>query len=264
MLNNGMLFVLSPAKKLDYDSPVRTTLATQPQMVPQAQKLIGVLKQKDVAEIQALMKLSAALAQLNAQRYQDWVPEFSLANARQALLAFNGDVYEGIQAQELSDTQLQWAQQHTLILSGLYGVLRPLDLMQAYRLEMGTRLETVAGKNLYAYWGSQIAHYINQHFVGVSAEPTLVNLASNEYFKAVDRQVLQAKVIDCVFQDQKGDDWKIISFYAKKARGLMLRYAIDNQVNDIEQLKKFNVAGYLFAPEVSSETQLVFRRAAVA
>lgn len=254
-----LLFLLSPAKKLDYDSPVRTTLYTQPQMVPQAQALIDILKQKSPTEIQALMKLSDALTQLNVQRYLDWEPTFTLENARQAVLAFNGDVYEGLQANELSDVQLEWAQQHALILSGLYGILRPLDLMQAYRLEMGTRLATEAGKNLYAYWGSQIAHYINTHFEGVK-NPAIINLASNEYFKAVDRKALQAPVIDCVFQDQKGDDWKIISFYAKKARGLMLRYAIDNQINSIEGLKAFNLDGYGFVADASSDATLVFRR----
>lgn len=256
-----LLFLLSPAKKLDYDSPVRTTLHTQPLMVPQAQALIEVLRGKSAAEIQALMKLSDALTQLNVQRYVDWEPEFTLDNARQAVLAFNGDVYEGLQANELSDAQLEWAQQHALILSGLYGVLRPLDLMQPYRLEMGTRLVTDAGKNLYAYWGHQIAQYINSRLEGAT-NPAVINLASNEYFKAVDRKTLQAPVIDCVFQDQKGDEWKIISFYAKKARGLMLRYAIDNQINNTEDLKAFDVEGYRFVAESSSDTTLVFRRSA--
>lgn len=254
-----LLFLLSPAKKLDYSSPVRTTLHTQPQMVAQAQALISVLKQKSSKEIQALMKLSDTLTQLNVQRYADWEPIFSLNNARQAVLAFNGDVYEGLQAKELSDEQLQWAQGHALILSGLYGVLRPLDLMQPYRLEMGTRLATFAGKNLYEYWGSQIAEYINAYF-DAAQKPTVVNLASNEYFKAVNLTVLQAPVVDCVFQEQKGDTWKIISFYAKKARGLMLRYAIDHKINTLEGLKSFAVEGYQFSPEASSEQRLVFRR----
>lgn len=256
-----MLFLLSPAKKLDYDSPVRTTLYTQPQMIEQAQTLIDVLRQQAPAEIQALMKLSQALTDLNVRRYQDWSPIFTLDNARQAVLAFNGDVYEGLKAAELSDEQLNWTQEHALILSGLYGILRPLDLMQPYRLEMGTRLATSAGKNLYDYWGSQIAQYINQHFAQqTAAVPVVINLASNEYFKAVDKKALQATVIDCVFQDQKGADYKIISFYAKKARGLMLRYAIDQQITDPEALKGFNTAGYAFSPEHSSATTWVFRR----
>lgn len=256
-----MLFILSPAKKLDYDTPVRTTLFTQPVMVPQAQALIEILRTKPAAEIQALMKLSDALTQLNVQRYHDWQAQFDLDNARQAVLAFNGDVYEGLQANTLSDVQLEWLQQHALILSGLYGVLRPLDLMQAYRLEMGTRLVTPKGKNLYDYWGSQLAQYINQHFEQhPSPHPVVVSLASNEYFKAVDKKALTAPVVECVFQDQKGADWKIISFYAKKARGLMLRYAVDNQCTTPEHLKGFNYEGYTFAPEVSSATKLVFRR----
>jgi len=256
-----MLFVLSPAKKLDYDTPVRTTLFTQPVMVPQAQALIEVLRTMPAAEIQASMKLSDALTALNVQRYQDWQTQFSLANARQAVLAFNGDVYEGLQANSFSDTQLELLQQHALILSGLYGVLRPLDLMQPYRLEMGTRLATSKGKNLYDYWGSQLARYINQHFEQhPTSHPFVVNLASNEYFKAVDTKTLTIPVVECVFQDQKGAGWKIISFYAKKARGLMLRYAVEHQCTTPESLKAFNYEGYAFAPEVSSETKLVFRR----
>lgn len=255
-----LLFLLSPAKKLDYNSPVRTELHSQPQMVPQAAALIEVLKQKTPTEIQQLMKLSDALTTLNVQRYADWQPEFTLDNARQAVLAFNGDVYEGLAAPELSDEDLQWLQQHALLLSGLYGVLRPLDLMQPYRLEMGTRLATDAGKNLYAYWGSQIATYINEQLAKAS-QPTVINLASNEYFKAVDKKTLQAPVVECVFQEQRGEDWKIISFYAKKARGLMLRYAVDHRIDTVEGLKGFDVGGYHFTPEVSSETSLVFRRA---
>ncbi|GAA5087651.1 MAG: peroxide stress protein YaaA [Alcaligenaceae bacterium] len=256
-----MLFLLSPAKKLDYDSPVRTTLHTQPQFIPQAQALISVLREQTPEQVQKLMKLSDALTTLNVQRYADWSPEFSLDNARQAILAFDGDVYEGLQAKTLSDAQLQWAQQHVLVLSGLYGVLRPLDLMQPYRLEMGTRLATPQGKNLYEYWGSQLATYIDQHFAQqADPNPVVVNLASNEYFKAVDTKSLRASVVECVFQDQKGEDWKIISFYAKKARGLMVRYAIDNQVQHVEELQGFNSDGYRYTPEVSTATKLVFRR----
>lgn len=254
-----MLFILSPAKKLDYDTPVRTTLYTQPVMVPQAQDLIKVLRTQSSSEIQTLMKLSEALTQLNVQRYRDWTPSFDLDNSRQAVLAFNGDVYEGLQASELSDEQLDWLQKHALILSGLYGVLRPLDLMQAYRLEMGTKLQTEKGKNLYDYWGSQLALYMNQ-YMATHSNPVVINLASNEYFKAVDKKALKYPVVDCVFQDQKGADWKIISFYAKKARGLMLRYAIDHQCKSVDDLKGFNYEGYAFVPEVSSATKLVFRR----
>lgn len=254
-----MFFLLSPAKKLDYDSPVRTTLHTQPQFVEHAQQLIHILQKQSAVEVQKLMKLSDALTELNVHRYANWSTTFDLQNSRQSILAFNGDVYEGLAANELSDEQLEWAQQHVMILSGLYGILRPLDLMQPYRLEMGTRLVNPNGKNLYDYWGSQLADYLNQQ-AEASATSVVVNLASNEYFKAIDKKTLKLPVVDCVFQDQKGKDWKIISFYAKKARGLMLRYAIDNKLTQVDQLKQFDIDGYRFCADVSTETSLVFRR----
>ena len=254
-----MLVVLSPAKKLDYDSPVRTTKHSQPQFVPQAQGLIDVLRQKSATEISGLMSLSDTLARLNVERYQAWEPKFTQTNSRQAVLAFNGDVYEGLDAATLSDDQLDWAQQHVAILSGLYGVLRPLDLMQPYRLEMGTRLATGKGKNLYDYWGTEIAEYLNQSLAQQGSD-VIVNLASEEYFKSVDQKVLKARVVQCVFQDEKNGTWKIISFYAKRARGLMARYIVDHRIDDPEQLKGFNVDGYAFYPEASTDLKLVFRR----
>ncbi|MGE4125214.1 MAG: peroxide stress protein YaaA [Pusillimonas sp.] len=254
-----MLVVLSPAKKLDYDSPVRTTKHSQPQFVPQAQGLIDVLRQKSATEISGLMSLSDTLARLNVERYQAWEPKFTQTNSRQAVLAFNGDVYEGLEAATLSDDQLDWAQQHVAILSGLYGVLRPLDLMQPYRLEMGTRLATGKGKNLYDYWGTEIAEYLNQRLVQQGSD-VVVNLASEEYFKSVDQKVLKARVVQCVFQDEKNGAWKIISFYAKRARGLMARYIVDHRIDDPEQLKGFNVDGYAFYPGASTDLKLVFRR----
>ena len=254
-----MLVVLSPAKKLDYDSPVRTTKHSQPQFVPQAQGLIDVLRQKSATEISGLMSLSDTLARLNVERYQAWEPKFTQTNSRQAVLAFNGDVYEGLDAATLSDDQLDWAQQHVAILSGLYGVLRPLDLMQPYRLEMGTRLATGKGKNLYDYWGTEIAEYLNQSLAQQGSD-VIVNLASEEYFKSVDQKVLKARVVQCVFQDEKNDTWKIISFYAKRARGLMARYIVDHRIDEPEQLKGFNVDGYAFYPEASTDLKLVFRR----
>ncbi|HJD43408.1 MAG TPA: peroxide stress protein YaaA [Candidatus Paenalcaligenes intestinipullorum] len=256
-----MLFLLSPAKKLDYDSPVRTTLHSQPLFVPQAEQLIHILREKTPADIKALMRISDSLAELNAQRYADWQPQFDLHNSRQALLAFNGDVYEGLQASQLNDEQLNWAQQHLLILSGLYGALRPLDFMQPYRLEMGTKLTNPAGANLYAYWQDTLAPYLQQRLDEQrQGDKVLVNLASEEYFKAVDAKAHQLPVVQCVFQDQKNGAWKIISFYAKKARGLMMRYAIDQQIDQVEGLKDFNVAGYAFEPELSTADKLVFRR----
>jgi cytoplasmic iron level regulating protein YaaA (DUF328/UPF0246 family) len=255
-----MLFLLSPAKSLDYDTPLPEGLAhTTPQFVPQSQALIDVLRQYAPQDIASLMSLSDKLAALNVARYEAWRPRFTAANSRQAVLAFNGDVYEGLQAQSLSTADLDWAQKHVAILSGLYGVLRPLDRMQPYRLEMGTRLPTDAGSNLYQYWGSQIAEHLNQ-CLRADTTPVVVNLASQEYFKAVDRKTLKARVIECVFEDWKGGDYKIISFYAKRARGLMARYAITQRLATPHQLEQFDLDGYTYAPAVSAPERLVFRR----
>lgn len=254
-----MLVLLSPAKKLDYDSPVRITKYTQPLFVEQAQGLINVLKQKSASEIAGLMSLSDNLASLNVERYAAWTPKFTQTNSRQAVLAFNGDVYEGLEAPTLNEGQLDWAQQHVAILSGLYGVLRPLDLMQPYRLEMGTRLATDKGRNLYDYWGSEIAKYLNARLAEQGAD-TIVNLASEEYFKSVDQKTLKARIVQCVFQDEKNGSWKVISFHAKRARGLMARYIIENQISDSAKLKGFDVEGYAFHAEASSDLKLVFRR----
>jgi cytoplasmic iron level regulating protein YaaA (DUF328/UPF0246 family) len=258
-----MLLLLSPAKKLDYDSPLHIETHTQPMFVDQAAGLIKVLKTKTAEDISALMSLSPALSELNVQRYAHWKRSFTQANSRQAVLAFNGDVYEGLDAATLSAKQLDWAQEHVAILSGLYGVLRPLDLMQPYRLEMGTRLETPKGKNLYEYWGSTIADYLNERQAGQKS-PVIINLASEEYFKSVDQKVLKARVVQCVFQDWKNGAWKIISFHAKRARGLMARYAAVKGITHPEKLKSFNVDGYAYVAEASSETasasSWVFRR----
>lgn len=259
-----MLLVLSPAKKLDYDSPVRTTLHTQPQFIAQSTELIKILKKKSVSDIAALMKLSDALAQLNAQRYAAWKPHFDQTNSRQALLAFNGDVYEGLAAATLSDAKLKWAQDHVALLSGLYGVLRPLDLMQPYRLEMGTRLATGKGESLYDFWGDSLACYLNarldEQAKNAKSERIVLNLASEEYFKAVDRKALDARVVQCVFQDCKNGVWKIISFHAKRARGLMARFVIDHRIAKPDGLKAFDAQGYAFVPDQSDDNRLVFRR----
>uniref|UniRef100_UPI0040489086 peroxide stress protein YaaA n=1 Tax=Orrella sp. TaxID=1921583 RepID=UPI0040489086 len=254
-----MLFLLSPAKKLDYDSPLPTRLHTDPLFVPEALVLIDVLKKKSASEVAGLMSLSPALAQLNVERYAGWSETFTQMNARPAALAFNGDVYEGLQACTLSASELQWAQEHLAILSGLYGVLRPLDLMQPYRLEMGAKLPNPAGKNLYDFWKDKITPYLNER-LAKDKNPVIVNLASEEYFKSVNRKVLEARVIDCVFQDQKSDAWKIISFFAKRARGLMARYVVENRIDSPEKLSMFDSEGYCFAPEVSTPDKLVFRR----
>ena len=254
-----MLFLLSPAKSLDYESTLPAIAATQPKFVPQSAELIATLKQKTSQQISELMDLSDALAKLNVQRYKAWSPQFTEANARPAVLAFNGDVYEGLDAKTLKPKDLQWAQDHVAILSGLYGVLRPLDLMQPYRLEMGTALKHGKANNLYQFWGALIAEHLNQQ-LSHSKEPVIVNLASQEYFKAVDRKALQARVIECVFQDHKNGQYKIISFFAKRARGLMARYAIQQQAKTPEALQAFNLEGYAFEASASSEDSLVFRR----
>jgi cytoplasmic iron level regulating protein YaaA (DUF328/UPF0246 family) len=196
---------------------------------------------------------------LNVARYEAWSPKFSANNSKQAVLAFNGDVYEGLDAKTLKPAQLDWAQQHVCILSGLYGVLRPLDWMQPYRLEMGTALPTAQGKNLYQFWGSQIASYLNER-AAADTVPVIVNLASEEYFKAVDKKALKPRVVNCVFEELKAGKYKIISFMAKRARGLMVRYAIERKLSTVKQLESFQLEGYQFAPDVSEPDRLVFRR----
>ena len=254
-----MLFLLSPAKSLDFDSPAADVPHSQPLFVPQAQALIDLLQQKSPQEIASLMSLSDSLAGLNVARYQAWRPKFTAKNAKQAVLAFNGDVYDGLNAKTLGADDLAWAQDHLCILSGLYGVLRPLDYMRPYRLEMGTRLANPGGKDLYQFWGSQIADYLNNRLQR-DKTPVIVNLASQEYFKAVDTKTLKARVIDCVFEDFKDGKYKIISFYAKRARGLMARFAATQRVNLPEQLKDFDLDGYAFEASQSSAERLVFRR----
>src|SRR5574337_1260284 len=258
-----MLFLLSPAKSLDYDTPLPAGLPhTLPAFVPGAARLIAVLRDKSPQQIASLMSLSDPLAALNVARYAAWRPQFTAGNSRQAVLAFNGDVYEGLQAHQLSPDDLQWAQQHLAILSGLYGVLRPLDRMQPYRLEMGTRLATDTGANLYQFWGTRIAEHLNRQ-LAADTTPVVVNLASQEYFKSVDRKTLKARVIECVFEDYKGGQYKIISFYAKRARGLMARYAIQRRVTTPYQLEGFDLEGYALHPGASTPERLVFRRKAV-
>ena len=255
-----MLFVLSPAKKLDYDSALPTQVHTQPLFVKEAAQLIKVLKTQSTAEVAALMDLSDALAQLNVDRYATWKTTFTQKNARQAVLAFNCDVYEGMNAATLKEKDLQWAQDHVAILSGLYGVLRPLDLMQPYRLEMGTKLKNPGGATLYAFWQKTIAPYLNER-LAKEKNPIVVNLASEEYFKAVDLKALNARIVQCVFQDGKNDVYKVVSFHAKRARGLMARYAIEKRVTKPDDLTKFNSEGYAYVASLSTDDKLVFRRA---
>ncbi len=254
-----MLFLLSPAKSLDYESPVPTQVFTYPLFAKQSSQLIDVLKKKTPTQIASLMKLSDSLASLNASRYQAWSPRFTAGNSRQAALAFDGDVYGGLAARSLTGAQLDWAQQHICILSGLYGVLRPLDRMQPYRLEMGTALPTKQGCNLYQFWGSQIASYLNER-AAADASPVVVNLASEEYFKVVDRATLKPRVVTCVFEELRNGAYKVISFSAKRARGLMARYAIEKKVGTVRRLEGFAAEGYAFDSSASTRDRLVFRR----
>lgn len=254
-----MLFLLSPAKSLDYETPAGHLPHTLPGFLDDSAELIDVLRQKTPPQIAELMSLSDKLAGLNVARYESWSREFSASNAKQAVLAFNGDVYEGLDAKSLKPEQLQWAQKHVCILSGLYGVLRPLDWMQPYRLEMGTALATARGKNLYAFWGRKIAGYLNER-AAEDASPVVVNLASEEYFKAVDLAHLKPRVVNCVFEEGKAGKYKIVSFYAKRARGLMVRFAIEHKLGTVKKLESFNLEGYRFSPEASKPDRLVFRR----
>ena len=257
-----MLFLLSPAKSLDYDSPAPPELPhSLPQFAPQTAQLIEQLRPLSPQAVAELMDLSDTLAALNVARYAAWKPRATAKNAKQAILAFNGDVYDGLDAKTLKPADLAWAQEHVRMLSGLYGVLRPLDWMQPYRLEMGTALANPRGKNLYQFWGDSLAAHCDAE-VATHKTPVIVNLASQEYFKAVDRRALQARVVECVFEEYKGGQYKVISFSAKRARGMMARYAIQKRVEDVKKLEAFNSDGYAFAPKASSADRLVFRRKA--
>jgi len=257
-----MLFLLSPAKSLDYETPLGDQPHTLPMFVPQSKELIAVLRTQSPQQIAELMSLSDKLSALNVARYLAWSPKATPKNARQAVLAFNGDVYDGLDAKTLTPDDLAWAQDHVCILSGLYGVLRPLDLMQPYRLEMGTRLSNPGGKDLYQFWGTQIADYLNTRLRS-DVSPVVINLASQEYFKAVDTKALKARVVECVFQDYSAGQYKIVSFFAKRARGLMARYAATHRLVQPEQLRAFDLDGYAWAAAESTSERLVFcRRAA--
>ncbi|WP_076591645.1 peroxide stress protein YaaA [Herminiimonas arsenitoxidans] len=254
-----MLIVLSPAKTLDYDTPAHTDISSKPDFIKRSAELIAILRQSSPDQIASLMRISDPLATLNANRFAEWSPKFTLKNSKQAMLAFNGDVYEGLDAASLNAQHLAYAQSHIRILSGLYGVLRPLDLMQPYRLEMGTRLANPVGKDLYAFWGDVVTHTLNQRMAEHQSE-ALINLASEEYFKVVKPKLLNAPVITPVFQDWKNGQYKVISFYAKRARGLMARYAATEGIVNPDALKSFNVDGYAFDHALSDEKTWMFRR----
>jgi len=252
-----MLVVISPAKTLDFETPARTNIASTPVFLEDSQVLVERMRELAPADIAKLMKISDKLAVLNSTRYETWSLPFTADNAKQALLAFKGDVYTGLDAETLTPKQDEYAQQHLRILSGLYGVLKPLDLMQPYRLEMGTKLSNARGKDLYQFWGDKITNSLNDE---LERNDVLINLASNEYFKSVQPKKLNARIITPVFKDTKNGAQKIISFYAKKARGLMTRYIIENNIDNAEALKDFDVAGYQFEASQSSENEWVFTR----
>lgn len=254
-----MLALISPAKTLDYESTLPTDAHTLPRLLTHSQQLIDVSRKLSATEIATLMSVSEKIATLNVARFNDWHQDFNFANARQALFAFKGDVYTGLDAYALADQEIEYAQQHLRMLSGLYGLLRPLDLMMPYRLEMGTKLANPRGHNLYEFWGNIITDLINEDLAEVKSE-LLVNIASDEYYKSVKESKIKAEIIKPVFLDQKNGKYKVISFYAKKARGLMALYIIQNKIERAEDLKSFNTDGYYFDADSSLKGELVFKR----
>jgi len=249
-----MLAIISPSKTQDFSLSDINSF-TQTRQLAHTQELVKILKNKTQRQISKLMSLSEKLSKLNFDRFQAFKTPFSLDNAKQALLAFKGDVYNGINASSLSVKDLDFAQKNVRMISGLYGVLRPLDLIQPYRLEMGTKLSNTQGKNLYDYWGSGISEVLNE-----DEEKLIVNLASNEYFKAIDKNILKAQILDIVFKERKNNTYKVIGIYAKRARGLMINYIIRNRLTDAEALKDFSDEGYLYNQELSSDSTWVYVR----
>ncbi len=254
-----MLIVISPAKSLDFTTPTVTSEYTMPEFLEQSEKLIGKLKKMSPRQLSKLMNISKDLGELNFQRYQNWSLPFNPDNAKQAVLAFNGDVYQGLQAASLPEEKLELAQKHLRILSGLYGVLKPLDLIQPYRLEMGTKLKYYKSDDLYSFWNPLLTKKINESITG-SGSDILVNLASNEYFKSIDKKRLKAKIVTPEFKDRKNGEYKMISFFAKKARGLMTRFILENSIDDTENLQAFDSEGYVFNPNLSKPGNPVFTR----
>jgi cytoplasmic iron level regulating protein YaaA (DUF328/UPF0246 family) len=252
-----MLIVLSPAKSLDFETPVKLKHATAPDFIGHSSRLVEVLRGFSPDRLASLMDLSDQLANLNVGRYASWTPE--PADGRQAIMAFNGDVYDGLDARTLKPRQLDYAQAKVRILSGLYGVLRPFDMIQPHRLEMGTRLDTAAAKDLYGFWGERITDKLNELAAEQGAE-VLVNLASEEYFRSVRPARLAVPVVTPVFEDYKNGKYKIISFFAKRARGMMARYAAEKGIVDAEKLKRFSADGYKYDKKASTDASWVFRR----
>ena len=256
-----MLSLISPAKTLDFDTPPQTDKASLPDHLQDSKQLISILRKKSPAELARLMGISPKLAELNAERYTQWQLPFNCNNARQSILAFKGDVYIGLDVEGYNQRDFNFAQKNLRILSGLYGLLRPLDLIQPYRLEMGTKLENRRGKDLYEFWGNRISEAIAADLEG-HRNKTVVNLASNEYFRAVDSDLLPGRVVTPVFKDFNKGTYKVLSFFAKKARGYMASWIVKNRVNKPDDIKSFDVDGYCFNENFSSETEWVFTRKA--
>ena len=254
-----MLIVLSPAKSLDLESPVRTRTFTQPEFLTDARNLVKDLKKLNPEQLSDLMHMSSKLGALNYERYANWKTPFTRDNARPAIFTFIGDVYQGLEANSFSAADLNYAQKHLRILSGLYGILKPLDLMQAYRLEMGTGLPNSKGKDLYAFWDKKLTEALNKDLAAEKPR-ILVNLASNEYFSAVQEKELDATIVTPAFKDFSNGKYRFLSFYAKQARGMMAAYIIKNRINSIAKLKEFDTAGYRYCEEESAENKPVFLR----
>ena len=254
-----MLTIISPSKTLDYQSPLTTQTHSLPEFLQSTKQLVAVCQKLSSDDLAKLMSISPKLATANYERFQNWQADFNFDNARQAILAFKGDVYEGLHVEDFNDGDLKFAQSHLRILSGLYGLLRPLDLIQPYRLEMGIRLKNGNYTNLYQFWGDKLTDKLNDE-LAKSSQPTLINLASNEYFKAIKPKQLKTKIIQPIFLDKSKGDYKVISFYAKKARGLMSRFIIKNSINNSDDIKSFNLAGYQFDSQRSTELEWYFTR----
>ena len=255
-----MLIVISPAKKLDYETPINLKLESQPSFIPEASQLIDGLRLLSQEEVGKLMKLSPTLADLNYSRYQEWEPTFTTPTSRQAIFAFNGEVYTGLDARSMDDNDLAYAQGHLRILSGVYGLLKPLDLIRPYRLEMGTKFSAIKDqKNLYEFWGSKITDAVNELMV-LQEDGILLNLASNEYFKSLKKKELKGEIITPVFKDFKNGSFKTIMMYAKKARGSMASWIIKNKIEEANKLKLFDVDGYTYNDDLSKENDWVFTR----
>ncbi len=254
-----MLIVVSPAKTLDFETKPKSKITTTPDFLNDSQELINQLKKFKSQDVIDLMGVSQKIADLNVERFNTWKQPFTSENSKQAVLAFKGDVYTGLDAESMKADDFKFAQKHLRILSGLYGLLRPMDLMQPYRLEMGKKLENKRGKNLYHFWGEQITDALNQQIKSVKSE-TLVNLASNEYFKSIKPKLLNAEIITPAFKDYKNGDYKMISFFAKKARGMLSRYIIDNRITNPEDMKSFAVDGYKFNSKLTDGNTWTFTR----